>query len=120
MIPIATLFLAVLQAITPLPSIDVKAPKDVAAVEAVSDALGALSEKVMACVSAGKPAETCRCSYPRELGVLRKTSELLLRTHPEWKDQLLAYRYENKEGRNISGTLVMPNLRRQLDALKCE
>jgi hypothetical protein len=26
----------------------------------------------------------------------------------------------NKEGRNISGTLVLENLRRQLEVLKCE
>jgi len=112
--------LTILQNIKPLPTINVKLPKDVETVEAANDAMGALSQKVTACVSAGRAAESCRCSYPQELTALKKAYDALVKLHPEWKDQLLSYQYINKEGRNISGILVMPNLRRQLDALKCE
>ena len=114
------MLLAVMQAVTPLPTIEVKTPKDVASVEAVNDTMAALSQKVTACVAAGGKAEVCRCKYPQELSALRRASDALLKAHPEWKEQLLSYQYINKEGRNISGTLVMANLRRQLDALKCE
>jgi hypothetical protein len=112
--------LAVMQTPAPLPTIEVKAPADVAAVDALNDTLSALSQKVTACVSAGQPVEKCRCNYPKELGTLRSKYDELAKQHPAWKDQLISYRYTNKEGRNISGTLVMQNLRRQLDALKCD
>lgn len=39
---------------------------------------------------------------------------------PDWKDQLLSYQTVDKNGRNLSGTLVMQNLRRQLETLKCD
>ena len=108
------------QPVTPLPSIEVTAPKDSADVQAVSETLDTLSEKVTACVKAGRAAATCRCSYPEDLTRLRKGYAGLVDQHPDWKDQLLSYRYVNKEGRNISGTLVLQNLRRQLEMLKCE
>ena len=111
--------LALQQAIKPLPTIEVTAPKDVASVEALNDTLSALSQKVTACVQAGGTPETCRCSDPQDLTALRKGYESLIKQHADWKDQLLSYRYVNKEGRNISGTLVLQNLRRQLEVLKC-
>jgi hypothetical protein len=106
--------------IKPLPSIKVTAPTDVKDVAALNDTLEALSKKVTACVGGGGKPESCRCSYPQELTALRKGYDSLLKQHPAWKDQLLSYQYVNPEGRNISGTLVMQNLRRQLEALKCE
>jgi hypothetical protein len=114
------ILLAVMQTPAPLPTIEVKAPADVAAVDALNDTLSALSQKVTACASAGQPVEKCRCSYPKELGSLRSKYNELVKQHPAWKDQLLSYQYINREGRNMSGTLVMQNLRRQLDALKCD
>jgi hypothetical protein len=114
------LVFAVLQAPAPLPTIEVKVPADVTAVEAISDTLGTLSQKVTACVEGGKPVEKCRCSYPKELGSLRGKYDELMKQHPGWKDQLVSYQYVNKEGRNISGTLVLQNLRRQLEPLKCD
>ena len=51
---------------------------------------------------------------------MRKGYAMLIQQHPDWKDQLVSYQYVNKEGKNISGTLVLQNLRRQLEALKCE
>ena len=108
------------QTAKPLPSIEVTAPKDVANVEALNDALATLSEKVTACVKAGRKPEICQCSYPQELAKLRKGYANLIQQHPDWKDQLLSYHHLNKEGRNISGTLVLQNLRRQLEMLKCE
>ena len=119
MIP-GVILLAVMQTPAPLPTIEVKASADVAAVTALNDTLSALSQKVTACVSAGQLAEKCRCNYPNELGSLRSKYDELVKQHPTWKDQLVSYQYINKEGRNISGTLVMQNLRRQLDALKCD
>jgi molybdopterin converting factor small subunit len=116
---LGVLVFAVMQAVTPLPTIEVKAPADVAAVRGLDDSLSALSEKVTACVAAGQPAEKCRCSYPTELKSLRSKHDELLKQHPEWKDQLISYRFVNNEGRNISGTLVLQNLRRQLETLKC-
>jgi hypothetical protein len=104
----------------PLPSIEVTAPKDVADVEALNDALATLSEKVTACVKAGRKPEICQCSYLQDLAKLRKGYANLSQQHPDWKDQLLSYHRLNKEGRNISGTLVLQNLRRQLEMLKCE
>jgi len=104
---------------TPLPTVEVKAPKDVAMVEAVNDAMGALSQKVTACVTAGGPVERCRCGYPPELARLCAKYDELITRRPEWKDQLLSYQYIDKQGRNISGTLVLQTLRRQLDALTC-
>jgi hypothetical protein len=98
--------------IKPLPSIKVTAPTDVKDVAALNDTLEALSKKVTACVGGG--------GNPQELTALRKGYDSLLKQHPAWKDQLLSYQYVNPEGRNISGTLVMQNLRRQLEALKCE
>ena len=111
---------AAAQDIKPLPSIQVTAPKDLADVQALNGALTSLSEKVTACVQRGGKPETCRCSYPPELAKLRKSYADVVRQHPDWKDQLLSYRYVNKEGRNISGTLVMENFRRQLETLKCQ
>jgi len=108
------------QDVKPLPSIKVTAPKDVANVEALHDTLGALSEKVTACIKAGGNPDACRCSDPQDLASLRKGYASLIKQHPAWRDQLLSYQYLNAEGRNISGTLVLQNLRRQLDALKCE
>jgi hypothetical protein len=108
------------QEIKPLPSIAVTAPNDVAMVEGINDTLAALSEKVTACVKGGRKLEACQCAYPQDLGRLRKGYQTLIEQHPEWKDQLSSYHYVNKEGRNISGTLVLQNLRRQLDVLKCE
>jgi len=54
------------------------------------------------------------------LTTLRTRYAALVKQHPEWKDQLLSYHYINKEGRNISGTMVLANLRRQLEMLKCQ
>jgi hypothetical protein len=104
----------------PLPSIQVTALKDVADVEVLHDALTTLSEKVTACVKAGRKPEICQCSYPQDLAKLRKGYANLIQQHPDWKDQLLSYHHLNKEKRNISGTLVLENLRRQLAMLKCE
>ena len=112
-------WLAIAQDVKPLPSIEVTAPKDVALVDSVNDGLRALSANVSRCVMAGGAAETCRCSFPQDLSALRRGYDTLIRQHPEWKDQLLSYRYLNKDGRNISGTLVLQNLCRQLDALPC-
>jgi hypothetical protein len=117
---LALLLFAVLQTPAPLPTIEVKTPDDVAAVVALDDTLGTLSEKVTTCVAAGRPVEKCRCSYPKELGNLRSKYDDVIKQHPAWKDQLLSYRYKNKEGRSISGTLVLQNLRRQLEMLKCD
>jgi hypothetical protein len=104
----------------PLPTIEVTNPKDRASVRAVNDSLQRLSEKVTACVTAGGKVETCRCSDPVDLASLRKDYDTLVKEHPSWKDQLLSYQTVDKEGRNVSGTLVMQNLRRQLEVLKCE
>jgi len=109
----------ILQAPVPLPTIEAKAPKDAAMVLSLNDALSGLSEKVTACVDGGRSVETCRCSYPQELATLRTKYDGVMSAHPEWKDQLISYQYVNKEGRNISGTLVLQNLRRQLETLKC-
>ena len=107
------------QALKPLPTVEVTG-KDVTAVQAVSDTLGSLSEKVTACVNAGRKVEECRCGYPQELARLRKAYDTLIQTHPDWKDQMLSYQYINKEGRNISGTLILQTLRRQVEVLKCD
>ena len=114
-----SILLATLQAPVPLPTIEAKAPKDVSMVLSLNDTLSALSEKVTACVDRGRPVETCRCSYPQELAALRTKYDGVIMAHPEWKDQLISYQFVNKEGRNISGTLVLQNLRRQLEMLKC-
>src|SRR6185437_2260042 len=95
----------------PLPTIEVSDPKDLKDVQGVNDALSSLSEKVTACVKAGGKPETCQCSYPQNLSSLRKGYESLIKEHPGWKDQLVSYHYLNNEGRNISGTLVLQNLR---------
>jgi hypothetical protein len=105
---------------SPLPTIEVKSATDMAIVQPMEDALSALTRHVTACVDAGGKPEACRCQDPQDLAALRKAYRKVLQQHPEWKDQLLSYRYVNSEGRNISGTLVMANLRRQLEALKCE
>ena len=104
----------------PLPTIEVTDAKDRASVRAVTDSLQHLSEKVTACVNAGGKVETCRCSDPVDLASLRRAYDALIKEHPSWKDQLLSYQTVDKDGRNISGTLVMEGLRRQLEALKCE
>jgi hypothetical protein len=121
MLPMAmTLAVLLGQAIKPLPTIEVMAPADVTAVHGLHDTLGTLGEKVTACVSAGRKIEECRCSYPQDLARVRKGYETLIEQHPDWKDQLLSYQYVNKEGRNVSGTLVLQNLRRYLEPMKCE
>ena len=113
------ILLAILQSPVPLPTIEAKAPKDLAMVLSVNEALSQFSQKVTACVDAGRPVETCRCSYPQELKTLRTKYDDAIAARPEWKDQLVSYQYVNKEGRNISGTMVFQNLRREIDALKC-
>ena len=114
------ILLAVMQTPTPLPTIEVKAPADIAAVKAVTDALGTLSQKVTACVGAGQPVEKCRCSYPKELTSLRSKHEDLIKQHPVLTDQLVSFQFVNNEGRNISDTLDLRTLRRQLATLKCD
>jgi len=104
----------------PLPSIEVSNPKDVTKLQTLNDTLNALSQKVTACVKAGRRPDNCQCAYPNELSSLRKGYQELIHRHPTWKDQLLSYQYINNEGRNISGTLVLQNLRRQLEMLNCE
>lgn len=116
----STLGLPGRQTITPLPSIEVTAPRDVTSVKGLNDALSALSKKATECVKAGGKPETCQCSDPQDLSSLRRGYESLIKEHPDWKDQLVTYQYVNQEGRNISGTLVLQNLRRQLEALKCQ
>ena len=108
------------QAIKPLPTIEVTSSADVTAVEGLHDAVGTLAEKVTACLTAKRPGVNCGCNYPQDLGIIRMGYEMLIRQHPDWKDQLLSYRSVTKEGRPVSATLVLQNLRRQLDALKCE
>ena len=114
--------LAILQqpAVKPLPAIQVTAPADVTAVEGLHDAVGSLAEKVTACLGAKRAGENCGCSYPQDLARIRKGYETLIQQHPDWKDQLLSYRSVTREGRPVSATLVLQNLRRQLEALKCE
>jgi hypothetical protein len=99
----STAVLPAQQVAKPLPSIEVTAPKDVREVQELSNTLSALSEKVTACVKAGGKPERCQCSYPQDLTNLRKGYETLTKQHPDWKDQLLSYRYLNQEGLNISG-----------------
>jgi hypothetical protein len=106
------------QAVNAVPTIEVSAPRDVADVQGLNDTMSKLSEKVTTCVNAGGKVETCRCSDPRDLKQLRKDYDGLMKQHPAWKDMSLSYRYTNKEGRSVSGTLVLQNLRRQLE-LKC-
>ena len=108
-----------LQSPKPLPAIEVTDPKDRAAVMMLNDTLDRLSKKVTACVDAGGKPETCRCSDPKDLVALRTSYDSLIKQHPAWKDQLLSYQTVDKQGRNISGTLVLQNLRRQLEDLKC-
>ena len=112
--------LAAAQAAKPLPRIEVTAPKDVESVEALNNALRALSEKVTECVKAGGKPEVCRCKYPQELAKFRKSYATLIQQHPEWKDKILGYEYVNKDGRNISGTMDLETMRRQLEVLKCD
>ena len=114
--------LAILQqpAVKPLPAIQVTAPADVTAVEGLHDAVGSLAEKVTACLGAKRAGENCGCSYPQDLARIRKGYETLIQQHPDWKDQLLSYRSVTREGRPVSATLVLQNLRRQLEALKCD
>jgi hypothetical protein len=100
------------------PTIDVQAPKDLASVRALNDALSALSQKVTACVTAGGTAESCSCGYPTELAHLRTRFTALLNEHPAWKDQALTYQYA-AQGRTISGMLDLDNLRRQLETKSC-
>ncbi len=107
------------QSPTPLPTIEVTAAKDVASLRAIDGALSSLSEKVTACAKTGRALEECQCSDPQDLTRLRRGYETLITQHPEWKDKLLFYNYLNEEGRNVSGTLVLQALRRQLEALKC-
>src|SRR6266568_5957443 len=108
------------QAGKPVPSITVNAPRDLKDVQVVNDRLTAFSQKVTACVDAGRRLETCRCSYPQVLADLRKGYENLIKQHPRWKDQSLSYQSVNRDGLNISGTLALQNLRGQLESLQCE
>ena len=108
------------QAIKPLPSIEVTSPNDIANVRELNDALSALREKVTGCVKAGRTQESCQCAYPENLAKLKTDYAKLIQQHPEWKDQLVSYHYVNKEGRNIGGTLVLQNLARQIEMLKCK
>ena len=108
------------QAIKPLPAIEVTTPADVKAVEGLHDAVGTLAEKVTACLTEKRLGVNCGCNYPQDLVFIRKGYETLIQQHPDWKDQLLSYRSVTKEGRPISATLVLQNLRRQLETLKCD
>jgi hypothetical protein len=107
------------QVVKPLPSIEVTDPKDLANVQALNNTLSVLSQKVTACVDAGGKPEMCQCKFPKELMSLRSGYSTLMKQHPGWKDQLVSYQYVNQEGHNISGTLVLSNLGRQLEMLKC-
>jgi len=117
----ALLAVAVMQAAAPPPRmIEAKSPADIAAVSLINDSMAALGRKVAACVAGGQPVGKCQCNSPAELGRLRLAYENLVRQRPEWKDQVLGYQYHDKTGKNISGAVVMQNMRRQLEALKCQ
>ena len=108
------------QTIKPLPSIEVTAPNDVANVRDLNDALSTFSQKVTECAKAGRTREACQCAYPENLARLKTSYAKLIQQHPGWKDQLVSYHYFNNEGRNISGTLVLQNLARQIEMPKCK
>src|SRR5690349_15580589 len=75
------------QAAKPLHNIEVTAPADVASGNKLNDALSLLSEKVSACVKAGKDPKTCQCSYQQELLKLLHTYAMVIAQHPEWNDK---------------------------------
>jgi hypothetical protein len=104
----------------PVPMIQVTAAAEIASVQAINDALSALSRKVTACVDGGRKLEACQCSAPQELTNLRSRYDSVIKQHPAWKDQVVSYQYIDKDGRNRSAVLALSVLRRQLDILRCE
>jgi len=102
------------------PPIELTAQEDVNAARDLQDTLSALSEKVTACVKAGKPPESCRCGYPHELNRLGSGYDLLIKDHPDWKDRTLSFRYNGKDGKSVSGLLALRTLRRQRETLTCK
>ena len=102
------------------PPLELTAAADVSAARGVDGALHALSEKVTSCVTGGRAPEACRCAYPKELTDLRVAYEKTIKAHPAWTERALSYRYQDKDGQPLSGLLVMPTLRRQLDRMTCE
>jgi hypothetical protein len=111
---------AAAQTVEPVPMIQVTAPADIAAVQSVHDALGALSRKVSACVDGGRKLESCQCSAPQERSNLQNRYDTLVKQHPAWKDQVVSYQYLDKQGRNMSAVLALSSLRRQLEMLRCD
>jgi hypothetical protein len=101
----------------PPPTIEVKAPKDIAAVKAIEDAMDALGRTVEACVEKGRTREVCACTDPPHLADVRKGYADLIKLHPTWKDQLLFFGAVDKEGRKVGNTLVLEGLRRQLESI---
>jgi hypothetical protein len=85
-------------------------------VQALNDSLDALSHKVTACVKAGGKAETCQCSYPQDLASLRKSYASLIKQHPDWKDQLLSYRYVTRKDATSAEPLFFKT---SIASLKC-
>src|SRR4051812_18039177 len=116
----ATAGAVAIQPIEPVPTIEVTTAAEIAAVRSVHDALGAFSHRVGACVDAGRTSEICQCRYPQELAALRRRYDALVEQHPSWQDRVVSYQYVDEDKRNVSGTLVLSNLRRQLEVLRCE
>lgn len=101
------------------PRIELTGSADVSAARDIHDALHELGEKVTSCVSSSRTPEACRCAYPEALTALRQAYEKAMKLHPEWSERSLSFRYVDKDAQPISGLLVMPALRRQLEQLTC-
>ena len=102
------------------PQIEVTAPKDAANVRALNEALDTLIDKVVDCPAPGPARDACVCKQQDLIGKLRAAHAQVLKDHPEWKDRQLSYKYEGKDGKPMSGVMVMPTMQRQIDRLTCK
>ena len=89
-------------------------PEDIQHASTMDQAIVIISNKVMECVqSKVAPASECFCLYPQELSRVRKTYEVTIKRHPDWKTKTVSYTWEGK-----SYAISLVGVSRQLQ-MKC-
>lgn len=95
--------------------IELNKPEDIRDASAMSEAIDAMSNKVMRCVEEKlAPPSDCYCRYPKELSHARNTYEDSIKQHPDWKDKTVSYLRKGK-----SEFVSLGGLRRQFEK-KCQ
>ena len=114
-----TISLVVLFLVSPARAaeIDVTDPADITLAVAISDAVDATTEKVVACIGGGGAHQDCLCDNTDQIGGIRTALDDALAVHPDWQDQTLAI---TDQGDGQSLTLFLDTVAASAAPLDCD